>query len=147
MTHVITAPEVNALTLPSVFLAGGISDVGNWQANAIDLLDVPLIFNPRRENFPMGDEEEGRKQIAWEFEHLHQAEVVLFWFSWETLQPIALYELGRWVAQDKILAVGCHPEYQRRFDVIEQLQLAKPEIPVRSSLEDVCADVNGYIGL
>ena len=90
----------------------------------------------------MGDEAEGARQIRWEFDHLALADVILFWFSVETIQPIVLYELGRWAASDKPLAVGADPGYERRFDVVQQLGLARPGLTVHSDLGSTCAAAN-----
>lgn len=129
---------------PGVFLAGGISGVGDWQRDAIEYLRPvwAAVYNPRRAVFPMGDDAEGGRQIRWEFDQLAFADAILFWFSVETTQPIALYELGRWAAATKPLAVGAHPDYERRFDVVEQLGLARPSLAVHADLESTCAAAN-----
>ncbi len=87
----------------------------------------------------MGDDAEGARQIRWEFDHLVLADAVLFWFSFETTQPIVRYELGRWAASDKPLAVGADPACERRFDVVQQLALARPGLTVHAELESTCA--------
>ena len=139
---VIVAPDRPASPPQrGIFLAGGISDVGNWQQDAIEHLREawPTIYNPRREDFPMGDEAEGIRQIQWEYDYLRLADAILFWFSFETLQPIALFELGRWTASSKPLAVGTHPDYGRRFDVVQQLSLIRPGLTVHTDLTSTCA--------
>ena len=90
----------------------------------------------------MGDPAEGARQIRWEFDHLARADVILFWFSFETLQPIVLFELGRWASSAKPLAVGAHPQYGRRFDVVEQLRLIRPGLVVHADLAATCAAAN-----
>jgi hypothetical protein len=144
MTVVIAPDRPGPSSQPGIFLAGGISDVGNWQHDAIEYLRSawPIIYNPRREDFPTGDEVEGARQIQWEFEHLSLADAILFWFSFETLQPIALYELGRWASSAKPLAVGAHPDYPRRFDVVRQLALVRPGMTVHADLESTCIAAN-----
>ncbi|MFC7527897.1 nucleoside 2-deoxyribosyltransferase domain-containing protein [Actinoplanes sp. GCM10030250] len=142
---VIVAPErAETSPRPAIFLAGGISGVGDWQQRAIEHLAPawPTIYNPRRAGFPMGDPAEGARQIRWEFEHLTLADAILFWFSHETTQPIVLFELGRWSSSSKPLAVGAHPAYQRRFDVVEQLALIRPGLPVHTDLASTCAAAN-----
>jgi Nucleoside 2-deoxyribosyltransferase like len=128
---------------PAVFLAGGITDCPDWQQEARELLaDWPgVILNPRRRDFPINDPDAATEQVAWEFDHLERADVVLFWFPPSSSpQPIALYELGRHAALDKLLAVGTDPEYLRRADVLLQLRHARPEIIVRSTLYEVCSE-------
>lgn len=142
---VIAAPErLESPESRGIFLAGGISDVGDWQQDAIDhLRDTwPLIFNPRRVDFPMGDEVEGVRQIRWEYDHLAAAAAILFWFSFETLQPISLFELGCWAPSSKPIAVGAHPDYARRFDVVQQLALIRPGLPVHADLISTCVAAN-----
>ena len=145
---VVVAPDRPASPpRPGIFLAGGISGVRDWQRDAIGHLRSawPAVYNPRRVNFPMGDDVEGARQIRWEFDHLAAADAILFWFSFETTQPIVLYELGRWAASDKPLAIGADPGYERRFDVVRQLQLARPGLTVHADLESTCAAANELV--
>jgi len=147
MTVVVAPERPVSPSRPGIFLAGGISGVGDWQRDAIEHLRPvwPVIYNPRRVNFPMGDAAEGARQIRWEFDQLAAADALLFWFSFETAQPIVLYELGRWAASDKPLAVGADPAYERRFDVVQQLGLARPGLPVHADLASTCAAANQLV--
>jgi hypothetical protein len=145
---VVVAPDRPASPpRPGIFLAGGISGVGDWQRDAIEYLRPvwPVVYNPRREIFPMDDDGEGARQIRWEFDQLALADAILFWFSFETTQPIVLYELGRWAASDKPLAVGADPAYERRFDVVQQLGLARPGMPIHADLRSTCAAANELV--
>src|SRR5215207_2018861 len=86
---------------PTIFLAGGITDCPNWQAEARAQIEeiAPLVhvLNPRRSVDI--DWTDSREQIEWEFYAMAQAESRLFWFpASESHQAIALYELGRWLA-------------------------------------------------
>lgn len=139
---VVTCPQpYRGRGRPTVFLAGGITDVWNWQTRAAALLpDGVVAFNPRRASWPIGDPAASAGQIGWEFEHLAAADVVLVWFSWETVHPITLYELGFHAAAGRRLVVGCHPDYPRRTDVVLQLGHARPDVTVRDDLAEVCAD-------
>jgi hypothetical protein len=61
--------------------------------------------------------------------------VVLFWFpAGPSVQPIALYELGKIAAGPKPIAVGADPGYGRRRDVVLQLSHARPCVAVHSTL-------------
>jgi hypothetical protein len=144
MTVVVAPDRLVSPPRPGIFLAGGISGVGDWQRQAIGhLRDAwPTVYNPRREIFPMGDDGEGARQIRWEFDQLAAADAILFWFSFETTQPIVLYELGRWAASAKPLAVGADPGYERRFDVVQQLALARSGLTVHADLASTCAAAN-----
>ena len=122
----------------SVFLAGGITGCPDWQREATELLagDDVVVLNPRRER-SVGVEAVA-EQIAWEFAHLRRASLVLFWFpvSVESVQPIALYELGMHVGLGTRIVVGADRSYIRRLDVELQLALARPGLPVCDSLTD-----------
>lgn len=126
----------------SVFLAGGITDCPDWQAEVIKMFDknvgkLPVVMlNPRRANFPMSDRTAAQTQIEWEFDMITRADVIMFWFPSETLCPITLYELGFQMGQRfgkegpiykaQKLVVGCHPDYKRKQDVEVQTQLVDP---------------------
>lgn len=123
---------------PSIFMAGGISGCPPWQDWLLDRLGSSDIFflNPRRSDWPE-DPAEIERQIEWEHRHLRKAAALLFWFPRDTLCPITLYELGSWSMTGKPLAVGIHPEYPRALDVRIQTRLARPEIAIVHSLEDL----------
>ena len=123
----------------SLFLAGGITGVENWQRRAITKLKGIknlTILNPRRENFEAFKNDAGFNeseiQIKWEYHHLHIATQVIFWFSHETVQPIALFELGARLSERQSLDlgempqevfIGIHPNYHRKFDLLIQVPL------------------------
>lgn len=122
-----------------IFLAGGINNCPDWQSDIISKLkadtaiaDKPVTFyNPRRANFPIHDPNASEQQIAWEFQHLRDANAILFWFAKGSLNPIVLYELGRWGNSSNIpIIIGCDPEYERKQDVIIQTALSRPEVHV-----------------
>ena len=137
--EIIDAPNIHP-PRTDLFLAGGISNCPDWQEEVIALLDgVPGIgLNPRRRG--EFTESIANEQIEWEFRALRTADTVLFWFPKETLCPITLFELGVFTCRkDTRLVVGTHPDYARRFDVIKQLELARPEVAVVDSIADLVA--------
>jgi len=132
----------------SLFLAGGIGAgavVPDWQSELVARLrDTDLtLLNPRRDDYPAHDPNALREQIGWEHRHLSAARAISFWFVPETLCPITLYELGAWAnwrgadGCGKPILVGAHPDYARRADLLIQLELARPEIELASSLEEL----------
>lgn len=134
MEYVEACGDYRAMPHPWVFLAGGITGCPDWQGEVVRALRgvrYGTLMNPRREDFPMGDQAEGVRQIEWERSALWAAHVVAFWFSeGPSVQPIALFELGaqlsrRVYGRSPRLVVGVHAEYSRRFDV--QTQLAVQE--------------------
>ena len=138
--HIIEAPD-NIPPKADLFLAGGISNCPNWQEQAIELLGNTegTAINPRRsEKFT---EDIADEQIAWEHQALRVCDSVIFWFPSETLCPITLFELGVFTQRkDTPIFVGTDLKYGRRFDVIKQLQLERPEIIVRDNVKDVIGD-------
>ncbi len=132
---------------PSLFMAGGITDCPDWQAEFYKMMSNEriVLFNPRRENFPIHDPSASKAQIAWEFDHMKRADMISFWFPAETLCPIELFELGRWSWTDKTIFVGTDPEYERRRDVIIQLDLARPDVKVASSLKSLVDQVKIHL--
>lgn len=141
--NVIEAPDEYNGSGPCVFLAGGISDTENWQAEFLGRVEGRnlSVLNPRRAAFPMGDAVEGRRQIEWEFGYLRRADLVAFWFPPQTLSPIALFELGACCSSGVPLVVGSDPAYARRFDLEVQLGLRRPEVELQDSLEKVADQV------
>ena len=139
----VEAPTEYTGTVPSIFLAGGITGCGNWQRElAFALRDTDLVvLNPRRERFPIGDPTAAEGQIRWEFDHLRRATARLFWFSSATLCPIALFELGAWSRGGEPLFVGVDPLYARSLDVEVQMRLARPDVEILYSLPDLAARV------
>ena len=151
-------PKVIEITAPSylkeedsisVFLAGGITNCPNWQKEVIkrireefrnrgyedkeNYLDL-VIFNPRRENFPIDNPNAAYAQIEWEFHHLEDMDIFSMYFcSGESDQPICMYELGRHLERmryrfyntykDRIV-VSAETDYRRRKDVEIQMRLA-----------------------
>ncbi len=144
---VLTAPDETTKaeylqTVPSIFLAGGITNCPLWQDLAVaSLSDMFYVFNPRRVDWP-DDPGEISKQIEWEHRHLLLADAHLFWFpASESVQPIALYELGKVQSMDRPLFVGADLAYKRRQDIEIQLPLVRPDVILHDRLTDLIQDV------
>lgn len=142
MAIVIESPnELYSLQSESnikLFLAGGITDCPDWQSQAIKGLsdiDNLTIFNPRRENWDISDASATEKQTIWEFRKLSESNVIAFWFSKGSLNPITLYELGYWIGK-KPIVIGIDKDYQRREHVIVQARLAGYEDDFSDNIED-----------
>lgn len=131
---------VTPQSLPAVFLAGGIVGCPDWQPRAAaELIKDAVVLNPRRENFPIDDPAATPTQIRWEHEHLHTADLTLFWFPASdasvTTQPIAMFELGAALGEGRRLVVGADPDYPRIEDIRWQTELARPGTIVHTTLE------------
>lgn len=156
---VITAPTLDfdkESDYPFIFLAGGISYCPDWQQYIIDKLNASkinaTILNPRRKDFNIADRNISIQQIEWEYTMLQEhSEIILFWFPEETLCPIALFELGKELGlrnknSSKKLFIGCHPNYERRFDIEQQTRLVVKntygfELEIVYSLDELAAQV------
>ena len=167
---VIEAPEASPELLEgqsALFLAGGITACPDWQTTMIKLLvetGIDYIYNPRRKSFPIDDPSQMEVQVRWEHEHLRKATAIAFWFPDSSVQPIALFEFGRWLGPwkavpklgsrksicielvKKQLFVGVHPSYHRKADVYLQTQLESPFQQIVSSLPDLVTKVKEWGG-
>lgn len=134
---IYTSPAV--APAPDVFLAGGISGTEEWQMEAARALANQglVVADPRRPHMLLDPSLEP-EQIRWEHDHLTRSAVILFWFPGPGDHPIAMYELGYWIGQDKPLVVGCPAGYKRRTNIETQVDLARPEVgPISDSLDEV----------
>lgn len=153
MSKVIVAPvrfEMHeAWGANKLFLAGGITNCPNWQNEMIEKLKETniIIFNPRRESYPINEDSTSLKQIKWEYDYLKSADIISYWFSEGSINPISLYELGMWGnSRDKKIFIGVHPDYQRKEDVYIQTRLARPDIKIVDSIDKLCKQIIKYNG-
>jgi hypothetical protein len=149
---VLTAP--NRAAVPSgyktLFLAGGITNCPDWQQEMIKLLHgyKVMIYNPRRENFPINEPTAAATQIQWEFDHLQSADMVLFWFARGSDNPIVLFEYGRHgINAERPVFVGADLEYSRRQDVIMQTKFAQRTYHVHGQLSGLADAVKSQLVL
>jgi len=155
MAIIVEAPKeyygVYRSKWPSLFLAGGITGCEDWQTKMIEALkeEPAIIYNPRRANFPIGDPNAAEVQITWEFHQLAIAHIVSFWFAHGTDNPIVLYELGMWgnSREGRPIVIGVDPKYSRKQDVEIQTALARPEVQIVYSLEDMATQLKAITGL
>lgn len=123
----------------AVFLAGGIGNCVDWQAEASQMLantDL-VVLNPRRAYFETPwTKDASQEQIEWEFHALRRADIILFWFpGGPSVQPIAMFELGFWLGcYDRQLVIGRSEDYPRKDDIDIQAALARPSQPIFNSL-------------
>lgn len=157
--RVITAPAPLDLRDDevAVFLAGGITDCPNWQAEIIRELkstasDTKIVLlNPRRDNFPINDPNATEEQITWEFAALERMDIFSMYFcSGTSDQPICMYELGRNICRmqmrfpadwEKRIVITQEHGYRRFADVRIQTILATEGLiePVNVSPSSGCA--------
>lgn len=133
---VVTSPH---LYIPkhddiTVFLAGGISGCRDWQQDVINNLfrmigkddSQVVVYNPRRKDFDVDDPGATDDQITWEFQYLNKVNIFSMYFvGGDQIQPICLYELGRYTARpmcEQVISV--EKDYIRERDVVIQVALA-----------------------
>lgn len=146
---VFEAPELYQKETNDIFcfLAGGITDCPNWQKDIINIfkfqkLEKPIkesiknliLFNPRRNNFPIHDPNAANEQISWEFKYLEQMDIFSMYFcNCNSDQPICMYELGRNIAKmqqrfpsdwHNRIVITIEKGYKRQADVEIQTKLA-----------------------
>jgi hypothetical protein len=118
--QVITAPERKPITNQSIFLAGTIDDgkSEDWQSKLIEeLSDHEItILNPRRNNWGDLSDNELRKQITWELDHLEKADIIFMYIIGTSKSPISLLEMGIHIKDSKLIVV-CEPEFYRYENV------------------------------
>ena len=147
MIEIIQAPNIETVDGIRLFIAGGISNCPNWQDELTDrlLVDKKIknelighdyinisVFNPRCKGIPEED-----AQIKWEYERLQTSNIISFWFSVGSLNPITLFEYGaHFKSKEKTIIVGCHKDYDRKNNVIRQSELASTNIDVKEKFED-----------
>ncbi len=138
----IEAPDKEKSRFKSVFLAGGITNCPDWQSYVAEKLKgLPIaVFNPRRKSYPQ-DKKYIFEQIEWEHQRLREADILAFWFSEGSLNPIVLFELGSALERDKPIIVGVHPDYPRKTDVEIQTKLERPNINIFSDLDSFAAEI------
>jgi len=143
---ITTSPEIELM--PHIFVAGGISNTANWQNSMIELLsdEGVVTYNPRREHYSTLEPKLLVEQITWEYENLQKADMILFWFSNQTLCPITLYELGRWGnSSHKTIFVGIEPGYLRQQDVEIQTKLARPDVNIKYSVKELASEIKAEL--
>lgn len=130
-----------------IFLAGGITNCPNWQSLMIEYLtdENAVLFNPRRDDWPIDDPHASEAQIKWEYKYMEKADAISFWFCKETLCPITLLELGKALKGYKDVFIGCDQEYARKLDVVVQTRLERPQVEVVYSLTDLAQQIREYI--
>lgn len=130
----------------SLFIAGGISNTSDWQKILVKNLENVdgFVYNPRRDDFDLGDPQMTKAQIEWEYKYLTICQAVSFWFSPETLCPITLFELGWMLGQDKKIFIGYHPDYKRKEDIKIQVALRHKNIVIVDSIEDLSKNIISY---
>ena len=139
---IVTAPENYATSHIKIFLAGGITNCHDWQQNVIDHLKYfeqyypklknAIVYNPRREDFGDLSPEKEYEQILWEYRYLKACDIFTCFFdASESVQPITLYELGRW-AHKKENIITVVEGYYRANDVLIQTALDGLDCYVRT---------------
>jgi len=147
---VVEAPSRyrNRLGYPMLFMAGGITGAEDWQTKFLEELkdEELVVFNPRRKNFDISNEEVEAQQITWEFLHIAKANAISFWLPPQTLCPITLFELGSVLGEktDRSIFVGCDPSYARIRDVKVQVGLRNKKIEVVESLSSLASQVKDW---
>lgn len=145
MVRVIKPPHnpIKDKDLMTVFLAGSI-EMGaaeNWQQKVENYFSdnsIPMILlNPRRDDWDSSWHQEHEnpqfyQQVNWELNALDSADLIILYFSPETMSPISLLELGLHAKSEK-LVVCCPPGFWRKGNV--EIVCARYGIPLYEDLD------------
>ena len=78
------------------------------------------------------------------FETCRSYLLLVLWGDETPVQPISLLELGKWMVEDKPLFIGAAIDYKRRFDVVLQVELERPQQVVHDSLDGVIEEATKW---
>lgn len=138
----------------TVFLAGSI-EMGKaemWQdrlaTNVADIEDV-VLFNPRRDDWDSSWKQDPtpgtqfHEQVSWELEHIHKADLVVFYFDPNTQSPITLMELGYVIGSGKQALVCCPDGYFRKGNVVITSELTRT--PVFNTFDELLYELRAKL--
>ena len=122
-----------------VFLAGGITNCYEWQNMVIERLkefndtDRLVMFNPRRDDFPIGNPNASLEQIKWEYKWLERMDIFSMYFAKsESDQPICMYELGRNLLR---MQMRYPPSWRKRIIIsVEQGYRREQDVDIQTAL-------------
>lgn len=138
----------------TIFLAGSI-EMGKaemWQdrlaAEVADIEDV-VLFNPRRDDWDSSWKQDPtpgtqfHEQVSWELEHIHKADLVVFYFDPNTQSPITLLELGYVLGSGKQALVCCPDGYFRKGNVVITSELTRT--PVFNTFDELVENLKYFL--
>jgi hypothetical protein len=153
MIEIIQAPLDTKINGIKLFLGGGISNCPNWQDDISNRIKNSenlkkfngylnlIVYNPRCKTLP-----EEVPQVIWEFNNLEKSDIICFWFSRGSVNPITLFEYGsHFKNKKKTIIVGCDPLYERKTNVIIQTKLAMPNLKVILDFDEFYNDIETSI--
>lgn len=149
MIQIVESPKELLIKSPiELFLAGGITNVRDWQSDLIerllidsenkihDYLSNVVVYNPRRQYFH-NEVDEIIKQINREHCKLKKSDIISYWFAKGSLNPIVLLEYGKFgLSSNKPIVVGIDEGYERKMDIEIQTKLSRPEININYNFKD-----------
>lgn len=138
--NVIKAPnrDDDFTKRPRVFLAGCANT--DWRKDFVKYFeDYEVVFlDPKRDNWDELDSHIISKQIEWEYKHLKNADIIIYWFTGGGVCPITLLEYGMWgLSKGTPIIVGVVKEYEKRNDIIKQTKLARPDVRIVNDLYEL----------
>ena len=138
--RIIKAPEsYHTDGCPSIFLGGGMTD---WRHEIMQRLSDfdGVLIDPQLAHWPK-DQSAASDQVMWEHRYRREATWGLFWFPAETTCSVTWLELGYALAGDQTVVVGADPNYSRRDELRLHCSLARPELCVVNSLDELAFEV------
>lgn len=146
--NVITAPfgVPEFSNKPKIFLAGCANT--EWRKEFVEYFkdkDV-ILYDPKRSDWNLMDKSATIEQITWEYQHLNNADIIVFWFNGGSVCPITLLEFGEWgLARGTPMTVGVSNDYEKRTDIYVQTILAKPTTRIVDSIEELVYETKAIL--
>jgi len=142
-------PAIQQGSRKAIFLAGSVSGSENWRLHIAQSFEAEnvVFLDPFNASYASADAAAFSAQIEWERRHLRRAWGRVFWFSFESLCAMSLFELGASCQSAGPLFVGCHADYRLRRDVISQLAIARPDVVVAATLDELISQLRDAVSV
>lgn len=96
--------------------------------------------------FPINDPKVIEEQITWEYKKLRESDIIVFWFSRGSLNPIVMLEYGKHgISQSTEIVVGIDDGYERKSDIEIQTKLSKPTQKICYDLDKLFNEITSSI--
>lgn len=132
----------------SVFLAGSI-EMGRaemWQPRVAErfLSEGYNVFDPRRDEWDAGWEQDPtpgtlfERQVSWELDHIHRADLVFFRFGAEGPAIVSMLEAGLVIGRGKPVVILADAGYMRRGNLV--ITARRAGVPIFGTEEEAVSE-------
>lgn len=118
----------------------GCGDWQGWVAKSLNKYDI-IVANPRIDYWDSLDDDGLFRQTQWEHNAMELSDMIAFWFCRDDVQPLSLFELGRWSYTEKRIVVGASPMYPMLRELKSQMAVVRPEMKIEDSLKGLAQSI------